>query len=243
MDSFNPFHLKTAKQSVSSTGIWLFCLNFPLHLRFLEENVCFVGVVPGPGKPSLDQINHVLDLIVDVFQDFWVPGVHYTRTFKKEFGRLAQAILIASLSDMLAARQAAGLSSSTSRRFCTGCGLEIRDIENIDKKSWPPRTAAEHVRCAIKWRDAVSEEERDAAFEEHGVRWSPLLRLPYWNPIHFTVTETSHLFFLGLVAHHCRKAFRIDRSSRVHFSSISARILISAALVRNISSCKRLWNG
>ncbi|KAA1477402.1 hypothetical protein DENSPDRAFT_755590, partial [Dentipellis sp. KUC8613] len=45
-DSFNPFHLKTAKQSVSSTGIWLFCLNFPLHLRFLDEYVCLAGVVP-----------------------------------------------------------------------------------------------------------------------------------------------------------------------------------------------------
>lgn len=32
VDSFNPFHNKTAKQSVSSTGIWMVLLNLPQHL-------------------------------------------------------------------------------------------------------------------------------------------------------------------------------------------------------------------
>ena len=32
MDSFNPYHIKEAKQTVSSTAIWLTLLNLPLHL-------------------------------------------------------------------------------------------------------------------------------------------------------------------------------------------------------------------
>ena len=32
VDSFNPFHMKTAKQSASSTGIWLVVLNLSPHL-------------------------------------------------------------------------------------------------------------------------------------------------------------------------------------------------------------------
>lgn len=64
VDSFNPFHNKTAKQSVSSTGIWLVLLNLPQHLRYLQENMYLAGVIPGPNKPSLSDIYHYIDLVV-----------------------------------------------------------------------------------------------------------------------------------------------------------------------------------
>ncbi|KAF8989607.1 hypothetical protein BDQ17DRAFT_1187410, partial [Cyathus striatus] len=46
VDSFDPFGMKTAKQSALSTGIWLALLNLPPHLRYLQENVYLVGVIP-----------------------------------------------------------------------------------------------------------------------------------------------------------------------------------------------------
>ena len=60
VDSFDPFGMKTAKQSVSSTGVWIFCVNLPPHLRFLQENMLLVGVIQGPHKPSKDEITHML---------------------------------------------------------------------------------------------------------------------------------------------------------------------------------------
>lgn len=63
VDGFNPFHMKEAKQQATSTGIYMVLMNFPPHLWFLPENMFLVGVVPGPGKPSLDEINHSLHLI------------------------------------------------------------------------------------------------------------------------------------------------------------------------------------
>ncbi|THU99400.1 hypothetical protein K435DRAFT_659043, partial [Dendrothele bispora CBS 962.96] len=45
-DGFNPFHLKQAKQSATSTAMWMILLNFPPHLRYLPENMYLVGVVP-----------------------------------------------------------------------------------------------------------------------------------------------------------------------------------------------------
>ncbi|KJA13952.1 hypothetical protein HYPSUDRAFT_150978, partial [Hypholoma sublateritium FD-334 SS-4] len=65
MDSFNPFGNKTAKQKVSSTGIWLVLLNLPPSIRHLPENLYLAGIIPGPEKPSLTEINHYLQLIVD----------------------------------------------------------------------------------------------------------------------------------------------------------------------------------
>ncbi|KAJ7479315.1 hypothetical protein B0H11DRAFT_1642012, partial [Mycena galericulata] len=46
VDGFNPFHNKTAKQVVTSTGFWLVLLNFPTHMRYLYENMCFLGAGP-----------------------------------------------------------------------------------------------------------------------------------------------------------------------------------------------------
>ncbi|KAI0037421.1 hypothetical protein FA95DRAFT_1466625, partial [Auriscalpium vulgare] len=58
VDGFNPFHMKQAKQKVSSTGLWMVCLNLPPHLCFLPENMFLVGVLPT--KPALDEMNHSL---------------------------------------------------------------------------------------------------------------------------------------------------------------------------------------
>ncbi|KAH9885097.1 hypothetical protein C8Q73DRAFT_660308, partial [Cubamyces lactineus] len=46
VDGFNPYQSKTAKQNVTSTAIYMICLNLPLHLRYLPENMYLVGVIP-----------------------------------------------------------------------------------------------------------------------------------------------------------------------------------------------------
>ncbi|KAI0689980.1 hypothetical protein C8T65DRAFT_516795, partial [Cerioporus squamosus] len=46
VDGFNPFQNKQAKQQVSVTAMYLYCLNLPPHLRYLPENMYLVGVVP-----------------------------------------------------------------------------------------------------------------------------------------------------------------------------------------------------
>ncbi|EJD33864.1 hypothetical protein AURDEDRAFT_21509, partial [Auricularia subglabra TFB-10046 SS5] len=56
------------------------CLNLPMHLRYLEENMYLAGIVPGPNAPTLDQLNHVLVPLVDDFCEAWNPGVYITRT-------------------------------------------------------------------------------------------------------------------------------------------------------------------
>ena len=56
----------------------------------------------------------------------------------------------------------------------------------------------------MKWKAANTPAERQRIFEETGVRWSELLRLPYWDPIMFTVIDTMHNHYLGLLKTHCR---------------------------------------
>jgi len=137
VDSFNPFHMKEAKQTVSSTAIWLVLLNLPPHLRYRPENTFLAGIIPGPRKPSLSDINHSLKLLVDVLLEFFEPGVLYSRTARHKQGCRVRAILVPVVSDMLAARQAGGFASPMATYFCTRCNLKVQDIENLDKHSWP----------------------------------------------------------------------------------------------------------
>jgi len=210
IDSFNPYHMKEAKQTVSSTALWLILLNLPLHLRYRPENMFLAGIIPGPRKPSLSDINHSIRLLVDVLLEFFDPGVWYSRTARHMHGCRVRAILVSVVSDMPAARQAGGFASPTATFFCTRCNLKIQDIENIEKCDWPGRDVGQHVRVARKWRDAQTSEEQENLFKNHGIRWSPLLDLPYWDPILFTAIEPMHVFDAGLFQTHLRQVWGID---------------------------------
>ena len=167
------------------------------------------GVIPGPVKPSLDQINHTLSLVVTELLEFW-KGVYYTAIYASSSGCLTKGAMIPLVCDMLSACQLTSLSSATSTLFCTSCHLTIQDIENLDKSTWPAWDLVKQLEHAKRWRDCENEEERDACFKAHGVRWSVLLNPPYWNPILFSVVDSMHAAHLGLFQSHCRKIWQIN---------------------------------
>jgi hypothetical protein len=169
MDSFNPYHMKEAKQTVPSTAIWLTLLNLPPHLRNRPENMFLAGVIPGPRKPSLSDVNHTIKLLVDVLLEFFDPGIWYSRTARCRQGCRVRAILIPVVSDMLAARQAGGFVSVTATSFYTLCNLKIQQIENVDKSTWPERDIGEHLRRAREWSDAETIDEQETLFKNHGI--------------------------------------------------------------------------
>ncbi len=205
--------MKEAKQTVSSTAIWLVLLSLPPHMRHRPENMFLAGVVPGPRKPSLSDINHSLKLLVDILLEFFDPGVLYSRMARHKQGCRVRAILVPVVLDMLAARQAGGFASPTATYFCMRCNLKVQDIENLDKHSWPPRDVIEHVKVAKQWRDLESLDEQNTIFRNYSIRWSPLLQLPYWNPILFTAIEPMHVFDAGLFQTHCWQVWGIDTSN------------------------------
>jgi hypothetical protein len=86
-NSFNPFHMKEAKQTVSSTAIWLVVLNLSTHL-LVPENVFLAGIIPGPKKSSLSDINHSVELLVEALREFFDTGVRYSRTARHMQGCL-----------------------------------------------------------------------------------------------------------------------------------------------------------
>jgi hypothetical protein len=78
-------------------------------------------------------------------------------------------------------------------------------IDNLDVKSWPIGLARnEHENIANEWRQATSKSAQNSHLKKHGIRWSPLLLLPYWQPSAWTITEAVHVILLGLIPRHCR---------------------------------------
>ena len=102
-------------------------------------------------------------------------------------------------------------------------------------------------------------------YQKHGIRWSELLRLPYWDPTIFQVVEAMHNLFLGKLQHHCHQILHMNadadeehggiplhspeeqqqylntgiaairKGSRTELSRIRKGYVISLALVNNVN--------
>lgn len=210
VDGFNPFQNKESKQQATSTAIYMVCLNLPPHLRFLPENLFLVGVAPGPNKLTNSQFDKFLVPLVDDLLELWEPGVYFSRTARYSSGRLVRCALAVNVSDVPAARQVGGFSSVTSENCCHFCWLSLADLENFDPSTWPPsRDLNGHRELALQWKEADSS-TRAKLYKKHGVVWSPLLDLPYWDPIRCTVVDSMHNHYLGMLKNHCREVWGMN---------------------------------
>ncbi|KAJ8473733.1 hypothetical protein ONZ45_g16182 [Pleurotus djamor] len=208
MDSFDTHGAKPGELNTSSTGLWLVCYGLPPHLRYLNENIYLAGIIPG--KPSLDEINPYIQLIVDDFKVLWTPGLRLSRTPLYPHGRTFKAMLIPLVCDMLGSRQAAGHPAPTAHNFCEACDLDIHDIDHFIPEDWPRRDCAHVRQIAIEYRSFNNTLEKRHHFEAFGQRWTPLLELPYWDPTKFIVIDSMHTLDINLLKHHLRCLFRID---------------------------------
>ncbi|VDB92079.1 unnamed protein product [Peniophora sp. CBMAI 1063] len=204
IDGFNPFQMKEAGRKATTTAMYMVCLNLPPHLRYRVENMFLVGLIPGPGSPSTSQINSILSIVVEMLLEFWKDGVAYSRVPLHEAGVLVRLALFIVVCDTPAARQVSGFGAHNHTFFCPYCLLPYKERNNLNPKSWPPRALAAHKDCAQRWRDAPTAAEREKVFAESGVRYSALLRLPYWDPSRMTVIDMMHALFEGNLRRLCR---------------------------------------
>lgn len=229
LDWFNPGGNKIAGKARSVGAIYLVCLNIPPSMRFSHENICLLGIIPGPSEPSLDQINHFLRPLVDELLELWHSGVHLSSTSLCPVGRIVRAAIVPLICDLPALRKTAGFAGHSSSHVCSFCLLPKSDLNNLSRSSWGTRTEDEHRKFATQWRDARTEAERKRLFNLHGLRWSELLRLPYWSP-RYAVIDVMHNLFLGAVRHHIRDVWGVGikdkpREATIHSSEVQEKNL------------------
>ena len=83
------------------------------------------------------------------------------------------------------------------------CKRSPDDILNDSFAKLGERRTAEEIRnSAQAYLDAEDEKARNEAVHATGIRWSELLRLPYFDPSCSVVVDAMHNLFLGLVQEH-----------------------------------------
>jgi hypothetical protein len=204
VDFFNPNGNKAAGKSVSCGIAAMVCLNLPPDLRYQPENMYLAGIIPGPAEPPTACINNYIRPLVDDLLEFWSPGVHFSRTHEFRHGRTVFCALTAVVCDLPASRKVAGFASHSHEFFCSLCYCtRKRDgYGTTDYRSWLRRGNADSHEYAERWRNALNAKTATAVLNESGLRWSELLRLPYFDPSRFVVVDAMHNLFLGLINFH-----------------------------------------
>lgn len=210
MDGFNPGGNKEAGKKVTVGAIYMMCANLPPSLRYKMENVYLAGIIPGPNAPSDHEINYFLEPLISELLNLWKDGIFLSRTTMCRRGHRVRCAVGPLVCDLPAARQMSGFAHYRSKHFCSECTQTIADINNLDRTSWTRRSGRAHRAAARSWKNARTQEERERIMGLHGVRWSELLRLPYWDPTKFTVIDPMHAFYLRLFQHHCRSVWGMD---------------------------------
>ena len=189
---------------VHSTGvIYAAICNLPQDMRFKRENMLILGLLPGPNEVSLHKINHYLAPIVNKLVLLW-DGVTLNKTYEYQETREIRAALILVSCDIPAARKICGHISALSS--CHRC-VKKANYENHkhnfagmdNMNEWfISRNSVQFREDALGWRRCNSNAARGRFVKITGVRWTELLRLPYFDPIQFLTIDPMHCLFLGI---------------------------------------------
>jgi hypothetical protein len=213
VDWFNPSGNKIAGKHWSVGTIAMTCLNLPPLLRNLPENIFLAGLIPGPSEPKLDQINHVLQPLVSDLISLWKGCLIRPTITSPIDGRIIRVRLGPIICDLPAIRKVLGLAGhSSTRHLCQFCTVNINNLDVVDVNRFTPRSGNEMRSHSIRWKKAKKISKREHIFKRHGVRYSVLLQLPYFDLLEDAVVEPMHNIFLGLLRNHGIEYFGLKKN-------------------------------
>ena len=141
IDWFNPRGNKAAGKLTSTGSLAMACLNLPLSLRNKLKNFFLVGIIPGPKEPSVEEVGHFVEPIVDMLDRSWRDGTKFNCTESSNCGRTECSMLVVIVMDLVASQKITGVASHSSKDFfCSLCGLAKPNINNLDQTTWLIRT-------------------------------------------------------------------------------------------------------
>lgn len=208
IDWFNPSGNREAKKKWSVGAIYLVCMNLPLATRYLIENVCLVGIIPGPKEPRLNQVNHFLAPLTNDLKTLWNPGVWISKTRNHPAGRLIRGALGAIVADLPAMKKVAGFTSYAHNYFCHYCMLTSDQLDDFDPTTWTPllRKLPDHQQAVDSWHAAQSSITQAAITKATGIRPTTFSELLYFNPFRQAAIDQLHLW-MGIIKKHLRDAW------------------------------------
>jgi hypothetical protein len=98
-------------------------------------------------------------------------------------------------------------------------------------QTWIHRDKQAYKAMAEEWLAAPSKIKRDLVFKRTGVRWSELLRLPYWDPTRSIVVDGMHSLFLNLVKYHVEQVVGLREETKAVFPPATTEEMVEARRV------------
>ena len=195
--------IQGAKTSVGL--ISMVCLNLPTKIQYKPKNMYVGGIIPGPNQPSLTKLNPYIEPLVDQLKSSWHQGTQFSHTALHPLGRSTCCAVANIVTDLLAAHHVSGLAHFSSHHFCTVCQCyHVSTLSNIDHVNWKERDNDSLCKLVEEWRDVSSEKDHEAILTKYGTQWSPLWKLPYWNPAHQLIVDVMH----GILEHFAHLHFQ-----------------------------------
>ncbi|KAF8589329.1 hypothetical protein K439DRAFT_1333088 [Ramaria rubella] len=197
-------HIRGA--SASSGLISAACINLLEDIHYKPENMYCAGIISGPKEPTLEFLNPYLKPVIDDMVIAWERGYHFSQTPFSLRGRTSRCAIAAVVADLVAARKTAQLGPGTHTIFCVACKCTHRSsLGRVDCDAWEKHSGAELQTIANQWKTASTTKEQSEIYKAHGVHWSELWRLPYWDPVCQLVVDPMHCILEGLAQQHSRE--------------------------------------
>lgn len=197
IDWFQPFN-----HSVYSIGvIYIALLNLPRQVRYRPENIILIGVIPGPHEPKL-HLNTFLGPLVSELKELW-HGVIIESSDRPAV--IVRAALLSVACDIPAARKVSGFVGPQSLLGCSKCLLQFPttafgekpDYTNFDRSKWEPRKSEVHRKISSDYLSCKTLRARKSLERLHGVRYSVLSDLSYFDAPRMTIIDPMHNLLLG----------------------------------------------
>ena len=232
MDISHIKSLITWRVPSSSGVVYIVIQNLPRELRYKTENIILIGIIPGPREPKL-VMNSYLAPLVDELQELWkgveIEVPHSVYGFDSVTIRAALSCVSC---DLPAVRKVCGFYGHMATKGCSKClhsftvsGIGSRtDYSGYDRETWELRTKSKHLEVCRQFCSANTLAAQNELGSTHGLRYSVLVELPYFDPIRMHVVDPMHNLLLGTAKHALQTWIDLGLLSPSSFERIEERV-------------------
>ncbi|XP_056015784.1 uncharacterized protein LOC125660837 isoform X1 [Ostrea edulis] len=197
LDWFQPF--KHVKYSVGV--LYAVILNLPRSERFRLKNVLLIGVIPDlKHEPS---VNSFITPLVNELKVAWSQGFQLASYKSLHVKKNFKVTLMCVGCDIPATRKLCGFLGHSATLGCSKCfkkcpgGVGKKDYSGFDVDNWPARTLNDYNLSMKVVRKAKTQTEKEKLEASHGVKYSVLSEIDYFDPIRMSIVDPMHNLFQG----------------------------------------------
>ena len=201
LDWFQPF----SHVNYSVGVLYMVILNLPREERYKLENIILVSIIPGPKEPKLT-VNSFLAPLVEELKELW-DGISVPVSVPTKGNVVIRLAVICVACDIPAVRKMCGFAGHSACLGCSKCKYQFKhqswgnDYSGYDRSEWQMRSFTQHRENANEYRSAKTVTEKKKCLSEHGVRYSILLELPYFDIVRYHIIDPMHNLLLGTAKH------------------------------------------